>query len=138
MGTLEDLKAIADKLQDSCTEEQLATMQATEVDPDTGEWQVFCSCGNMHVFQLNMPPRAAKQVGAVLKMGGEALGDFFSYKTDGRSVAIHLAAAERHTIRNTNGYKEDKDSGFHPLAHTIARLMIVLDMELDATKDQVR
>ena len=138
MGTLEDgLKAIVDKLQNSCTEEQLATMQVTEVDPDTREWKVFCPCGNMHGFQLNMPPRAAEQVGAILKGGGEALGGFFSYKTDGRSIEDHRDAIYRHLVLYENGHKKDADSGFHPLAHVIARWLIVLDMELDETRDQV-
>jgi len=112
MGTLEDLKALADYIEDEAVEER-------------------------HPM-LSM--KSLEQVGLALTRGrNKDVGDFFSYKTDGRPVDIHLDAADRHLLRFKKGHTKDADSGLHPLTHFIARWLIVLDMVLEhETKDQVR
>jgi hypothetical protein len=87
---------------------------------------------------LKFPPKAAVEVAEVLRQGGENLGSFDSYLNDGRTVRTHLEAASRHTQRMEDGETVDHDTGKHPLAHVIARMMLALELELrDAQREVV-
>lgn len=75
-----------------------------------------------------LPPLALDQVKRALAEG-DAKHNGSGTRYDG-GAARHLAGMFRHLARWIAGEKVDPDSGAHPLAHAIARLLIVLEIEI--------
>lgn len=74
--------------------------------------------------RMDLIPPEITSVGRVFAHGAEAKGDRTWER--GRKWGIDIAAAERHLQEFKAGKRVDQGSGESPLAHCIARLLIVL------------
>lgn len=77
-----------------------------------------------------LPPTALRMVERVMAFGAEKYGGNDAYLTDGRPPGRHADAAERKLSLYLSGALQDHKSGEHPLAHSIVRLMMALELEL--------
>lgn len=77
----------------------------------------------------HMPQLALAQVRAVVDFGARKHSPT-GYVRDSRSSLHHMRKAMGHMARWEAGDSVDEETGCHPLAHTVARLLFVLEREL--------
>lgn len=87
------------------------------------------------VVALGLPVRAMQATERVMAFGAEKYKDHNSYLTDGRPAIKHVEACDRHLEVYDRGELADPETGEHPLAHAIARLMMALELELRNDND---
>ena len=78
-----------------------------------------------------VPPEAKMEVGRVYGNGAGKY-DFRDWEKDDDHISYTdmIGAAERHIARWQGGERHDRESGLHPLAHAIARLQMVMTLEM--------
>ena len=77
-----------------------------------------------------IPPFAEEELARVLAHGASKYADDNWRKVENAKTR-YLAAARRHLIAYKKGELKDPESGLHPLAHAVASLMFILELELE-------
>ena len=104
-----------------CDSDFLSTYEMATMCPDCGEYT-----------ESLLPPLAIAEVQKVLEFGAEKYSPW-GWRT-ANTNEDDMEAAERHSDFWQNGGNHDHESNLNPLAHAIARLMFILDRDLEANK----